>query len=81
MFELTADQRQELGVPEPVAVDPETRQAYILVRRENYDRFKSLLAMDDYDPDEAAGYINEVMADDDLKDPYLDSYQLFGKKS
>ena len=79
MFELTEQQRQELIVPEPVAIDPDTRQAYVLVRKENYDRFKSLLALDDYDPDEGARYINEVMAEDDANDPYLESYQNYGK--
>lgn len=81
MFELAADQQQDLDVPEPVAIDPETRQAYILVRRENYDRFKSLLVVDDFDPDEGAGHIDDIMTDDDLKDPSLDSYQDFGRQS
>ncbi len=47
MFELTEQQRQELGSPEPVAIDPETRTEYVLVRREVYDRFKDLLDEDD----------------------------------
>jgi hypothetical protein len=81
MFELTEKQRQELNVPEPVAIDPETRQTYVLVRRENYERLKALLALDDYDPDEGAGFVNEVMAEDDLNDPYLESYQHHGKKA
>jgi hypothetical protein len=81
MIELTEQQRQELGKPEPVAIDPQTRQTYVLVPREAYDRFKALLALDDYDPDEGAGYINEVMAGDDAKDPYLESYQHYGKEA
>lgn len=80
MIELTDQQRQELSSVEPLAVDPQTGQTYVLVRRESYDRLRSLLTLDDYDPDEAAGSLNEVMADDDLKDPYLDSYQHFGKQ-
>jgi len=36
--------------------------------------------LDDYDPDEGAWYINEIMAEDDAKDPYLESYQCFRKK-
>ena len=80
MIELTEEQRQELSVPEPVAIDPRTRETYILVRRENYERLKALLTLDDYDPDEGAGYINEVMAEDDAKDPYLESYQQYGKQ-
>ena len=79
MIELTQEQRQELSEAEPVAVDPETRQKYVLVPRETYDRFKAILALDDYDPEEGAGYINEIMADDDAKDPYLESYQHYGK--
>src|SRR5437899_10402506 len=75
MFELTKEQRHELKDPEPLAIDPETRQTYVLVRREAYERLKALLALDDYDPDEGAAYINEVMAEDDAKEPYLGSYQ------
>jgi hypothetical protein len=81
MIELTEQQRQDLSAPEPVAIDPLTRQTYVLVRRETYDRLKALLALDDYDPDEGLGHINEIMADDDAKDPYLESYQHFGKKA
>jgi hypothetical protein len=80
MIELTEQQRQELSAPEPVAIDPQTRETYVLVRREAYDRLKTLLALDDYDPEEGARYVNEVMAEDDAKDPYLDSYQQYGKQ-
>ena len=79
MIELTEQQRQELNTPEPVAVDPTTQETYILVRQEVYERLKALLALDDYDPDEGAGFVNEIMAEDDAKDPYLESYQHFGK--
>jgi hypothetical protein len=81
MIELTEQQRQELSVPEPVARDPQTGQTYILVRRETYERLRAILALEDYDPEEGAGYINEVMADDDAKDPYLESYQHYGKQA
>lgn len=67
--------------PEPVAIDPFTRETYVLVRREIYERFKALLALADYDPDEGAGFINEVMAEDDTKDPYLESYQHYEKRT
>jgi hypothetical protein len=49
MFELTEPQRQELSVPEPLAIDPQTRQTYVLVRLEIYERLKALLTLDDYD--------------------------------
>ncbi len=75
MIELTEEQSQELLAPEPVAVDPQTNTKYVLVRQEVYERLKGLIAMDDYDPDEGAAYINEIMAKDDAKDPYLESYQ------
>ena len=81
MIELTDEQARELAQPEPVAIDPRTRQAYVLVRREVYDRLKALLAVDDYDPEEGAGLINEVMAEDDAGDPLLDSYQRYGKQA
>jgi hypothetical protein len=81
MIELTEQQRQELSAPEPAAIDPQTGETYILIRREAYEHLKTLLAMEDYDPDEGAGYINEVMTDDDAKDPYLESYQHYGKQA
>lgn len=79
MIELTEQQRQELSAPGPVAFDPRTGETYVLVRRETYEHLKALLALDDYDPDEGAGAINEVMAEDDAKDPYLESYQHYGR--
>lgn len=81
MIELTEEQRLELTMPEPSAIDPQTRETYVLVPRESYNRLKSLLALDDFNPDEGAAFINEIMADDDAKDPYLESYQHFGKQS
>jgi hypothetical protein len=81
MIELTEEQRQQMTSPEPVAIDPVTREEYVLVRREVYDRLKALLAMDDYDPDEGMALMNEVLAEDDANDPLLESYQKFGKGS
>src|SRR5438552_1162642 len=34
MIELTEAQRQELSAPEPVAIDPATKEAYVLVRKD-----------------------------------------------
>ena len=81
MIELTEQQRQELSAPEPTAIDPQTRETYVLIRRDAYERLKALLAMDDKDPDEGAGAVNEVMAEDDADDPYLESYQKYGKQA
>ncbi len=47
MIQLTEEQRRELGESEPVAIDPQTQQVYILVRKEAYDRIKKLLPYDD----------------------------------
>lgn len=45
MFELTEEQRREPGEPEPMTVDPHTREAHVLLRKEEYHRLKGL----DYD--------------------------------
>lgn len=79
MIELTEQQRQERSAPEPIAVDPQTNAKYVLVRQDIYRRLKALIAKDEYDPDEGAAYINEIMAEDDAKDPYLEGYQQYGK--
>ncbi|MDA1017449.1 MAG: hypothetical protein O3A00_23710 [Planctomycetota bacterium] len=80
MIELTEQQRQELGAPEPVVIDPQTKQTYVLVEQAAYERIKSLLALDDYDPDEGAVSINEIMVEDDANDPLLESYQQYGRQ-
>ena len=81
MIELTNEQRQQLTGAETAAIDPQTRQEYVLVRKETYERLKALLSLDDYDPDEGMAEMNEVMAEDDKKDPLLESYQRYGKKA
>ncbi len=50
MIELTEGQRQELSIAEPLVVDPPTRETYVLVRKEDYERMKGLL----YDAGEAS---------------------------
>jgi hypothetical protein len=79
MIELTEQQRPALRHPEPMAIDPETGETYVLVRKAAYDRLKALLATEDYDPDEEAAYVNEIMADD-AQDPLLESYQRYGTR-
>ena len=46
MIELTEEQRQELKQTEPIAIDPKTKETYILLRKEAYERLKEL-AYDD----------------------------------
>jgi hypothetical protein len=44
MIKLSEEQRRELREAEPSALDPETNQVYVLVRKEVYERLK-----EDYD--------------------------------
>jgi hypothetical protein len=80
MIELTEQQREELKQPEPTAIDLRTGETYVLVRRDAYERLKALLSLDEYDPDEGAAHVNEVMAEDDAADPLLESYQHYRKQ-
>jgi hypothetical protein len=73
MIELTPEQRQKLNSSEPVVIDPETRETYVLVRKAVYDRLFGLL------PDQTvyttAEMLDRVMAEDDANDPYLAELQ------
>jgi hypothetical protein len=80
MIELTQEQHKALtqNGSEPVrALDRAANVEYVLIRADVYERLKSLLG--DNLPDTAA-LMNEVMAEDDAKDPYLDSYQDYAKE-
>src|SRR5260370_1064981 len=46
MIELTEQQRQVLSAPEPMAIDPQTQETYVLVKKADYERLKELLAKD-----------------------------------
>jgi hypothetical protein len=72
MIELSDEQRQELTQPEPVAIDPQTRQEYVLVHKKVYERLRVLLD----DAVLATGeLVDRLMAEDDANDPSLESYQ------
>jgi hypothetical protein len=46
MIELTEEQRQALDTPTeqpPVVVDPRTKQEYLLIRREVYEKVRGIL--------------------------------------
>jgi hypothetical protein len=73
MIELNKEQRQELSQPEPLALDPETQQTYVLVRREVYDRLRALL--DEETVYTTADMLDRVLAADDAHDPYLAELQ------
>ncbi len=79
-LELTEEERRELrqGNRTPVRLtDPETRQEYILLPAEIYDRLKSLL-YDDRDFDPAMGYalMDEVIKEDS-DDPKMAEYDRY----
>jgi hypothetical protein len=73
MIELTPQQRQELNSPEPIAIDPETRETYVLVRKEVYDRLRELFH--DETVYTTAEMLDQVMAEDDANDPHLAELQ------
>lgn len=77
MIELTEEQGQELSAPDPVAIDPLTKQEYVLVRREYYERLKRL----DESVLTTGDLVDDIMAEDDANDPLLESYQHYGKKA
>jgi hypothetical protein len=73
MFELTKQQRQHLSDPEPLALDPDTGETYVLVRKQLFDRLQLILSDDTVYT--SAEMLDRVMADDDANDPYLDELQ------
>jgi hypothetical protein len=84
MIELTKEQHQAMernGESPPRVRDPETAITYVLLREHVYERLKSLLSDEEFDPDEALPLVNEAMADDDAGDPLLESYQKDRKSS
>jgi hypothetical protein len=81
MIELTQEQHQALtqNGNEPLrALDRATNIEYVLVRSEVYERLKMILSNDL--PDTAV-LMNEVMAEDDANDPYLESYQHYAQET
>jgi hypothetical protein len=73
MIELTEQQLQELAAPEPMAIDPLTRERYVLVRLAVYERLRHLL--DDDTVYTTAEMLDRVMAEDDANDPHLAELQ------
>jgi hypothetical protein len=77
MIELTEQQRQAaVSRPEepPRLVDPLTRETYVLLRADVYERLRAVVE-EEYDPREAYLFVDRVMAADDVNDPTLESYQ------
>jgi len=81
MIQLTEQQRLELAVPEPVAIDPETNAQYVLVRKEVYDRMHGLFDDDVPDMRQVGILVDQAMREEDEGDPTLVFYQeKYGRK-
>ena len=74
MIELTQEQRQELSQAEPTAVDPETHETYILVRKAVYERVKGILSIDEEWAKCTYAAAMEAFARDGWDDPRMDIY-------
>ena len=75
MIELTEQQRRELGQPEPVAIDPETRETYVLVRKSVYDRVRHLFDDTSLTKRDVSQLVQRAMQEYDANDPALHLYQ------
>ncbi len=78
MIELTEEQRQALqGQDPPRLVDPSTKETYVLLRADVYDRLKGLLEDNLPGMQEVALLVEEAMKEDDVNDPLLEGYQKY----
>jgi hypothetical protein len=69
MIELTPEQCHELTESEPVAINPETNETYVLVAKEVYERLKEMLYDDSPWTDEEMDLLAaevDAMLDDDM---------------
>jgi hypothetical protein len=81
MIELTAEQRLELIKPEPVAIDPQTKETYVLVRLQLYERLKGLLYDGaEFPIREAYPLMDEAAAKAGWDDPAMDIYNDFAPR-
>jgi hypothetical protein len=82
MIELSEAQRQELASPTPTVIDPQTKDEYVLVRKEVYERFRAILEDDDgLDMRQVSILVERAMREEDENDPTLAFYQeKYGKK-
>jgi hypothetical protein len=74
---ITEQQRQALHETSDagpvIVIDPTTNAEYVLVRADIFGQLQAW--MSDMEPQEAYPIVDQIMADDDLHDPTLDSYQ------
>jgi hypothetical protein len=67
MIELTEEQRRELHGAEPLAVNPDTNETFVLVRKDVYQRMRAI--------------IDGITQRAGWDDPKLDEYERYRKKS
>lgn len=74
---LTATEVAAVKHGEPVTISPpEVGTECVLLRKDVFERVRKLIYDDsEYEPREGMALINDVMAEDDANDPWLDSYQ------
>ena len=76
MIELTEEQRRELKQPEPTVIDPQTREVYVLVRKDLFDHFRHLFEDDlTVSKREVSLLVERAMREYDENDPTLGLYQ------
>jgi len=66
-------QAAQHGTPVEV-IDPNTNEVFYLVSAEQFQKISAVLS-DDFNPREGYPVIDRIMAEDDMHDPLLDSYQ------
>ena len=76
MIELTQQQQQAVHEQSEVRlIDPQTKEAFVLIRAEAYDRLKHLLYDDaEFPSEEAFPLLNEVLGKEGWDDPAMDIY-------
>jgi len=66
MIELTEEQRRELNGTEPLAVNPDTNETFVLVRKDGYQWMRAI--------------IDGITQRAGWDDPKLDEYECYRKK-
>ena len=75
MIELSEEQRRELAKPVALALDPVTKETYVLVRADLYERLRGLRYDDgDFCIREAYPLMDEAAAKAGWDDPAMDIY-------
>lgn len=80
MIELTEEQRQELKMAEPIALDPGSKELYVLVPKNVYDRIKGLLPDDEWTDDELRRLLARSAEANGWSDPAMDDYDQYDAK-